>query len=217
VKVIHVCLHFYDDPLLRPSAESPKMLMNWPKEEVSLVTKQARALSDARIKQALKECRGGREMTMVLLSVRAGLRAKEIAGLSWKSVDFEGEALRLTTTKGGKPREVPIHPDLLKALEAVDRRGKLVFTNSHTRGGKPLTANAVNKWFADLYQRRLGWEGYSSHSGRRTFCTAMAKTIGAHGGSLQDVKALMGHSFLSTTARYIEKDEEAQRKAVRAQ
>jgi site-specific recombinase XerD len=45
----------------------------------------------------------------------------------------------------------------------------------------------------------------------------MAKTIGAHGGSLQDVKALMGHSFLSTTARYIEKDEEAQRKAVRAQ
>ena len=66
----------------------------------------------------------------------------------------------------------------------------------------------------DLYTRRLGWEGYSSHSGRRTFCTKVARKITEAGGSLKDVQALMGHESLQTTSRYIETDPEAQRRVV---
>ena len=57
--------------------------------------------------------------------------------------------------------------------------------------------------FAGWY-RALGFNGCSSHSGRRGFITNAARKIGAVGGSLRDVQLLAGHSSLSTTQRYIE-------------
>ena len=76
-----------------------------------------------------------------------------------------------------------------------------------------LSAAAVAVWFHRLYSG-LGMIGCSSHSGRRTFITKAARKIGEVGGSLRDVQQLAGHSSLSTTARYIEADAEAQRKLV---
>ena len=69
-------------------------------------------------------------------------------------------------------------------------------------------------WFKDYFGRRLGWEGYSSHSGRRTFATTIAQKIVTAGGSLKDVQELMGHESLQTTQRYIEANANAQRKVV---
>ena len=66
--------------------------------------------------------------------------------------------------------------------------------------------------FAGWY--RLGFQGCSSHSGRRTFITSAARKISTVGGSLRDVQMLAGHAALSTTQRYIEADVEAQRKVV---
>ena len=60
----------------------------------------------------------------------------------------------------------------------------------------------------------LGFEGCSSHSGRRTFITNAARRISTVGGSLRDVQVLAGHSALSTTQRYIEINAEAKRKTV---
>ena len=70
----------------------------------------------------------------------------------------------------------------------------------------------VNK-FAGWY-RMLGFQGASSHSGRRTFITNAARRISTVGGSLRDVQLLAGHSALSTTQRYIEGSEEAKRRVV---
>lgn len=66
-------------------------------------------------------------------------------------------------------------------------------------------------FFARLY-RKLGFTGQSSHSGRRTFASRVAKKISIAGGSLRDVQSLMGHRHISTTQRYIDQDVEAQRK-----
>jgi integrase len=77
-----------------------------------------------------------------------------------------------------------------------------------------MTANGVAAWFRDLYVRRLGWTGYSSHSGRRTFATQAARKATTVGGSLRDVQDLLGHASLSTTQRYLEPSSEAKRKLV---
>ena len=182
------------------------------------MTKQARTLDAKRRKQALGIVKTDRERVMVLLSVKAGLRAKEIAGLTWEQVDLDDRLLLLRDTKGGKPRNVPIAADLLEALRAY-REGlavdeETVLTNEHNRPGQPLTANAVAWWFRDLYTRKLGWSDYSSHSGRRTFVTQAARKIIEAGGSLKDVQALVGHADLKTTSGYIDTDEDAQRKVV---
>lgn len=183
--------------------------------------KQAAVLTDQRITRALQLCRNERERAMFLLSVRAGLRACEIAGLTWQSVDFEQAQLRLTVTKGNKVRIVPLHSEVASALEAYrntrpeskvtpDAR---VFVNSHSRPGEPLTPNAVTCWFKAFYEK-AGWQGYSSHSGRRTFLTKAARKASTVGASLKDLQALAGHADVRTTMRYVETDPEAQRKLV---
>ena len=185
------------------------------------MAKQARILDDKRFKQAVDATRDARELCMLLLSHRAGLRAIEIAGLRWGDIDFEVGELRLKITKGGKPRTVPIAADLRKALDAYrpTRAGKdgpeaFVFVNRHAAPGSPLRPAAVTQWFWAFYRDRLGWEGYSSHSGRRTFCTRVARRISSVGGSLRDVQSLMGHSSLTTTQRYIEVNPDAAKKVV---
>lgn len=183
------------------------------------MTKQAEIFSEQRERAALKECQTARERALILLSLKAGLRAGEIAGLDWSHVDFEGGVLRLVNTKGDRPRVVPMASDLVKGLQAyaAERGSKAVgpvFVSTHANKAAPLSANACAKWLSDFYARRMGWKGYSSHSGRRTFVTRAARKISLAGGSLRDVQALAGHSSLATTQRYIATDPDAQRKLV---
>jgi len=58
-------------------------------------------------------------------------------------------------------------------------------------------------WFKRLYDR-LELEGCSSHSGRRTFITRLARRSGLHDCSIKDVQNLAGHAHLGTTEAYIE-------------
>ena len=62
--------------------------------------------------------------------------------------------------------------------------------------------------------RELGYEGCSSHSGRRSFITMAARNIHRSGCSLRDVQLLAGHRSIETTERYIDGDTCAQRRLV---
>jgi integrase/recombinase XerD len=81
--------------------------------------KQARTLDDRRLAACLKQVSNATELAMFLLSVKAGLRAAEIADLEWDRVDFDGNTLLLTETKGGKPRSLPINAQLRDALKVA--------------------------------------------------------------------------------------------------
>ena len=162
-----------------------------------------------------------RNRTMILLSFHAGLRACEIAGLTWPMVlgpsgKLTGSlTLSLGITKGGKPRTIPTSILLLAALRRLHlERGKPC--TGHVilseRGGK-LTPRSVVNWFRHTYDG-VGMAGCSSHSGRRTFITRAARLLPKINGSLRDVQELAGHSSLSTTERYIEGDRAVQRKLV---
>jgi len=156
---------------------------------------------------------------MYLLSANAGLRAVEIAGLRWQHV--RGDVLELTAdvTKGKKARTVPMGKVLRESLNALKAEiGEPadidpVFPNRQMKG-HPLSANAVAQWFRHLYTHRMGWTGYSSHSGRRTVITRLARTITQHGGSLKDVQDIAGHAQLTTTQIYIEPSSDAKKKAM---
>jgi len=188
--------------------------------------RQAKILTDAQVRAALAACDGHRyplrDRVMVLLSVRAGLRAKEIACLKWGMVtDAEGQvgdALHLDnkSSKGRNGgRTIPLHAELRAALVAlketrnVDADDRVVFSE-RTIGMSPT---AVQVWFHRHYAA-LGFVGASSHSGRRTFVTKLAKKIVEAGGSLRDVQELAGHASLTTTQRYIQGSNDAKRRVM---
>jgi integrase len=160
-----------------------------------------------------------RNRLIVLLSVKAGLRAAEIAKLSWDMVkDASGEvgsALELQDkiAKKGSGRSIPLHPDIRKALIEARQlcRGQGPVIRSE-RGGA-MTPMSIVVWFSRAYEA-LGFDGCSSHSGRRTFITRAARVVHKAGGSLRDVQLLAGHRSIQTTQRYIDGDSDVQRKVI---
>jgi integrase/recombinase XerD len=68
-------------------------------------------------------------------------------------------------------------------------------------------------WFSRAY-KVLGFDGCSSHSGRRTFITRAARLVHKAGGSLRDVQLLAGHRSIQTTQRYIDGDSDVQRRLI---
>ena len=194
-----------------------------------MLGRQAKLLAPAAQRRALalvkKGSDGNRDTVMLLLSFQAGLRAREIAGLTWDMVLGPDGRIGATldvrdgVAKGGRGRRVPIHPELRMALNGLRLSLPLSMRAADepvirsAKTGRAMRANSIVNWFADLY-RKLGLEGCSSHSGRRTFITNAARKAHRAGASLRDVQMLAGHSSIETTQRYIDGDTAAQRKLV---
>ena len=191
------------------------------------LTKQAKTLNKSQIDAVRGYLRGRRNGlrndTMFLLSVKAGLRAKEIANLKWNMVvDSDGEVgefLNITNqaSKGkSSGRAIFLHKDIKRNLVEMLDSGKIDVNNDYviqSERSKSVSSQVVINFFHTLY-KKLGIVGASSHSGRRTFITETSRKISSVGGSLRDIQYLAGHSNLQTTQRYIESDEESKKKVI---
>ena len=185
--------------------------------------KQAKTLTEAQQRVILNHLTQGRHSrrntVMFLLSVDAALRAKEIAFLEWSMItDASGaltDVIRLQdrASKGRSGGIVYMSKRLKKALEEYSQDEVMTGTVVKSQRGQPMTAQVVVNWFFKLY-RDLGYEGCSSHSGRKSAITAWARKISSVGGSLRDVQALARHSSIAMTQRYIEVSEDACRRVV---
>jgi integrase len=185
--------------------------------------KQAKILSEQQVEDLLffaKATRNpDRNRVIVLLSVKAGLRAAEIANLTWEMlVEPTGNVsshieLRDHAAKKRSGRTVPMNALLQEALVVWRAKssgeGPVIASE---RGGQMMPLSIVI-WFARAY-KVLGLDGCSSHSGRRTFITRAARVVHKAGGSLRDVQLLAGHRSIQTTQRYIDGDSDAQRRLV---
>lgn len=185
--------------------------------------RQAKLLSETMVRRALsaieKRPSHLRDRVMFLLSVRAGLRACEIAGLDWSMVtDANGRVGRLVVVpdriaKKDGGRRIPMHDELRTALlqlgRSMPRAGPLI---ASARFGR-MRPNSVVNWFVALYAE-IGAVGCSSHSGRRTFITYAARNAHRAGASLRDVQMLAGHRSIEVTQGYIDGDSDAQRRLV---
>ncbi len=115
-----------------------------------------------------------RNEVLVLLSLKAGLRAAEIANLTWQMVlDPSGEIgncleLHDRAAKKASGRVIPIHSDLRAGLVDLARLAPTLDgpVIASERGG-PMSPVSIVCWFAKAF-RTIGLEGCSSHSGRRT-------------------------------------------------
>jgi integrase len=189
------------------------------------IGKQAKILNRSQVEAVLHHINGRRyglrNQVIFLLSIRAGLRAKEIAALRWSMIvgaDGEvGEYIHLTNdaSKGMSGRIIPVNRQLratiIELFNAgdIDPSAHVIRTERSAHTSAQAIVNLFQRWYRDL-----GLVGCSSHSGRRTFITNAARKISTVGGSLRDVQHLAGHSSLQTTQRYIEGDSEARKRVV---
>jgi len=191
--------------------------------------KQAKVMTQSQEKAVLYHISQSRDpirnKVIFLLSVKAGLRAKEIASLRWfmliESDGSLGNYLNLTNeaSKGKGGRKIPLNASLKSSLtdllfsvrdiHTFTPEWSVIRTERSATTSPQVIVNLFRRWYGEL-----GFVGCSSHSGRRTFITNTAKKISLVGGSMRDIQELAGHSSLAITQRYVEGDELAKQKVV---
>lgn len=159
--------------------------------------KQAKTLTDKQVTAVLNHLTNTRDpirnKVIFLLSVKAGMRAKEIASLEWSMItDAEGHlvdriALTDSASKGRSGRNIPCNKELFAALNELQLTpkapaGRVIKSQRSKSVSAQTIINMFRGWYADL-----GMDGCSSHSGRRTFITKAARIVSYVGGSIRDV------------------------------
>lgn len=146
----------------------------------------------------------------ISLSLYLGLRAKEIASLTWDDVFDDAGRVRDVLylargyTKSSRPRSVFLSARRLRELLVRFSEGNPTARLSGTpllrsQKGGPLTSSSMARFLKQLFVE-AGIPDASSHSGRRTFITTLAE----RGVDLKAISVLAGHANIRTTAMYVE-------------
>lgn len=185
--------------------------------------RQAKTITPAMLRSMLAYVSGteytARDRVIILLSVKAGLRACEIARLDWSMVlEARGDLssfieVRDAIAKKRGGRRIPLHGDLKSALKKLRNRNFVSGPVIRSARGGAMQANSIVNWFVALF-KALGFAGCSSHSGRRTFITNAARNAHRTGCSLRDVQLLAGHKSIEVTQAYIDGHTSGQRRLV---
>ena len=158
----------------------------------------------AEILQLMAAATNPRDQLVVRAFYASGLRRAELTNLLFADVDHQQLTLFVRNGKGGKDRYVLIDKETSSAILAL-------------RGSKPLQARVFGVTTSQslarivrLLARRTGLEqlyaarglNLCAHSLRHAFATHCFRA----GISLQALRTLLGHVFLSTTRIYVQPD-----------
>ncbi len=194
----------------RPVAvELPKGL----KQEKAHARKRPTAIAVASdVAKYLDACRGWFRITSAI-AIYTGMRKGEIASLRWSAVDFDAEAIAVLSSWEGAPkndqeRTVPLPPELAAML----RRWRLE-TGAAGDGLVVVRAGREGKLRALLESDELS--GFARRACRRAKISpvtfhALRSTFGTHaadaGMPIGQLRAVLGHASITTTAIYLRSD-----------
>lgn len=134
-----------------------------------------------------------RQHPAFIVSVYTGMRWGEQFSLTWNQVDFKRRIIRLTETKNGSARNVPLNSI---AFEALRSQQKLVL-HKPTDNVFPEAGDYCRFWFEPAI-KEAGINGYTWHNNRHTFCSWLAMA----GVSIKEIQELAGHKTITMSARY---------------
>jgi site-specific recombinase XerD len=209
-----------------PAVDRPRAPLPQPKPLRGADTPEVLLASVAREDGRQRDPWPERDVAVLALALCAGLRLSELLALRVGSLAGRAGERRVEVTgKGGRPRVVPIEPDLDAVLASyLDSRSRRFGTRSVRpdspllvdRRGEPLRRGGLQYLVESCY-RRAGIgdrvpRGARLHALRHTFATRLAED----GASAAEIMRLLGHASLASSQTYIEVTAGQQRDAVRS-
>lgn len=175
-----------------------------------------RGLDPAVVKRLLASCDrrrtvGRRDYAILLLLLRLGLRAGEVAAITLEDIDWRAGELLVRNGKGRREERLPLPADVGEAIVSyLRRRPKIEDRALFLRAIAP--AGAIRGPVVSAIVRtacmRAGVPLVGSHALRHTAATEMLKA----GATLEEIGEVLRHQEQRTTARYAKVD----RKTLRA-
>jgi site-specific recombinase XerD len=173
------------------------------------------ALEGEQVARLLASCNrqratGGRDYAILLLLVRMGLRAGEVAALELKDIDW-GQGEMSIRGKGNRQERLPLPVDVGQALVDYLRQGRPRHECSRLfmRAQAPYRGLSSGGVTAVVHQAcdRAGLAQVGAHRLRHTAATEMLRA----GAKLSEVGQMLRHRSLTTTAIYAKVDRAALR------
>lgn len=161
--------------------------------------KKLTVYNEVQVRQILRVCKDKRDRAFIQLMVDSGLRLSEVIALNWADVDVSNGIIRVLKGKGRKTRIVVVGVStrraLLKYRGEVDSQDLKPLFQTIT-GGR-FTPAGLRSWVLRIGKRAK--IHVTPHALRRTFATLSLRA----GMDVFQLQALMGHSSLEMTRRYV--------------
>jgi len=135
--------------------------------------------------------------TLVCTLIDTGCRIEEVLNIRTPELDFEN-LLITVRGKGNKKRVVPFSIELRKVLyKYVNRYGDSGFVFGNKHGDKADYRSLLKQWWRLC--EKLGIEYRGFHSLRHNYGLNFIR----QGGDISELRRLLGHSSITTTAMYV--------------
>ena len=164
-------------------------------------------LSKKEIKLILAMAPSLKAKVMLSLAYGCGLRAGEVVRLKVGDIDSAQQIIRIVQSKGRKDRNVMLPTDILDLLRAwwkerpiAQDKGiagpeRVLFPGYR---GTHLSARQISRLFKEAAKEAGITKPVTLHTLRHSFATHLLE----RGVDIRVIQALLGHSKLTTTARY---------------
>jgi len=180
-----------------------------------------RGLEPTEVRRLLAACdrrraTGCRDIAILTLLVRLGLRAGEVASLALDDIDWRAGAF-VVCGKGNRAERLPLPADVGEALVDYLRRGRPASAQGRTvfvrikAPHRALTSGGVSQVVAAAGER-AGLGLLHAHRLRHTAATSMLRA----GGALAEIGQVLRHRRALTTAIYAKVDRDALRTLARS-
>lgn len=145
------------------------------------------------------------------LFIYCGIRVSELCGLLWEDIDFKNKLITIRG-KGRKTRKVPlvkeVETDLRQLKKEQTPSSEYVFTAKKT--GLPMSSRNVRSIVKRYCDSAKITKNISPHRLRATAATSYLR----EGVNMRYIQMLLGHSTMSTTAIYLNPEEQEMNNAV---
>jgi integrase/recombinase XerD len=157
-------------------------------------------LSPEEVARLLAAAAPPRDRALLQVAYGCGLRLSELTHLQVTDIDSARMVIHVRQGKGRKDRLVPLSVRLLEELRAYWRACRpRPWLFPGPKPDRPLTGSAVQRRFGRLVRQVGLTKRCSMHTLRHSYATHLLEA----GVDLLTLKALLGHTSLQTTARYL--------------
>ncbi len=164
-------------------------------------------LSKQEVKRILAMAPSLKAKVMLSLAYGCGMRAGEVVRLKVGDIDSAQNIIRIVQAKGRKDRNVMLPTDILGLLrdwwkerptgqdKNVPGPERLIFPGYH---GRHLSSRQISRLFKKAARAAAITKPVTLHTLRHSFATHLLE----RGVDIRVIQALLGHTKLTTTARY---------------
>ena len=143
----------------------------------------------------LKQSENPMLQLIIPMLILTGARKREVLDAKWSDFDLERQSWRISISKSGKARHVPLSDGVIALLATVPRLPKCPWAFANPKTGLPYQSFYCS-W--NRARTRAGLADVRIHDLRHSFASSLVNG----GRSLYEVQRILGHTQIKTTQRY---------------